>query len=103
MAAATWKVKGFEDATLAEAHALLATVHFAVDCGFRRVCFEGDNEKVMRLAQSINLEDRSYMGSVVKEIKAMQWSFDAWQFQSISRKYNKNGPCYGPISSFKSQ
>lgn len=89
MAAATWKVKGFEDATLAEAHALLATVCFAVDCGFRRVCFEGDNEKVIRLAQSNNIEDKSYLGSVLKEIQAMQWSFDAWQFQSISRKCNK--------------
>lgn len=89
MAAAAWKLKGFEDATLAEAHALLTTVRFAADCGFRRVCFEGDNEKVFHLIHNGKLDNISYLGSILKEIQTMQWRFDAWQFHYISRKCNQ--------------
>jgi hypothetical protein len=83
MAAATWRLKGSDEAITAEAFALLLTVRLARDCGF-----EADNERVIKLVQNEKIENRSYLGKILDEIRVLQSSFDTCQFRFISRKYN---------------
>ena len=73
MAAATWKITDGEDTLMAEAFSLLSTMRLAKDCGFRRVCFESDNERLIRLIKEEQMKteekrNRSYMGHMIKEI-----------------------------------
>jgi hypothetical protein len=60
-----------------------------LQCGFRNVIFEGDNEKVMQLVNTKNKVDRSYLGMIIKEIQSFQSKFDMCQFWFISRACNK--------------
>jgi ribonuclease HI len=89
MAAATWRLPGFEDATTAEACALWKTMSLAKECGFRRVIFEGDCEKVIRQIQNSNIQDRSYLSLIVKEIQHIQSFFDKCSFRFTHRSGNK--------------
>jgi len=61
MASATWRTPGFEDPTTAEACAIWKTMTLAKECGFRQVIFEGDCERVIRLIQKKERQDRSYL------------------------------------------
>ncbi|XP_024640794.1 uncharacterized protein [Medicago truncatula] len=88
MASAAWKIKGTEEVILAEAFSLLSTVRLAIDCGFRQMIFEGDNEKVFRTLKDNKIEDRSYLGSIIKEIQRLQFSFDKCQFNFIPGECN---------------
>jgi len=89
MVAATWRLPGLDDIMMAEAGALLATVRLVMDCGFRRVVFEGDNESLIRRIQNGKIDDRSYLGSFIMEIQSLQYYFDKCQFSFIPRCCNK--------------
>lgn len=65
MASASWRMKGSEDVILAETFALYRTIDLALDCGFRRIMFEVDNEQLVRLIHNDNSEDRSYLGKLI--------------------------------------
>lgn len=54
LAAATWKSHGSESAILAEAFALLTTMKFVVECVFRKIIFEGDNDRLVRMLNEKN-------------------------------------------------
>lgn len=62
MAASTWETDGNDRALEAEAYALLTGMRFAKDCGFRKVVFEGDNEKLMKMVREDYVQNRSYLG-----------------------------------------
>jgi len=88
LATATWQTPGVKDVMFAEAFALMKTMRLAIDCGFRRVLFEGDNEKLMKRIQTEELEDRSYLGFIMKEIQVLQSLFDTCQCNFINREAN---------------
>jgi len=85
MASATWKLKGQDEATVAEALAILFTMRLVEDCGFMKMFFEGDNERVMWLVQNGQNEDKSYLGGIIKETQEIQSHFDICNFNSIPR------------------
>ena len=94
MAAATWKITDGEDTLMAEAFSLLSTMRLAKDCGFRRVCFESDNERLIRLIKEEQMKteekrNRSYMGHMIKEIQRFQISFDKCHFLFTLKSGNK--------------
>jgi hypothetical protein len=64
---------------IVEAYALLLTLRFAVECGFRKMTFEVDSEKVFRLVYNEKNEDRSYLGEIIHAIRNLQWHFDSCQ------------------------
>lgn len=88
MAAATWNLPGQDDAAMAEAYALLSTVRLAVDYDFRRVIFEGDNKRLMQRILDLRKQDKSYFGSIVKEIQQHQKFFNLCLFSYIPRLGN---------------
>ena len=88
LAAATWRSPGFDNALLAEASVLYNSMKFAVDCGFWRIVFEGDSEKLMKMIQNGSSEDRSYLGAYIKAIQTLQSSFDICRFLFIHREAN---------------
>jgi hypothetical protein len=88
MATAECKVPGFEEVILAEAFGLLLIMCFAIDCGFRKVLFEGDTERDFSLIQNDNTKDRSYLGSMIKEIQDLQSHFATYDFRFIHRERN---------------
>jgi len=88
MVSAEWEMSGYGDAQLAEAYALLQTVRLAIDCGFKRMVFEGDNEKVFNLVQNDISDIRSYLGRILNEIQKLQSQIDTCRFSVISRAAN---------------
>lgn len=88
MALASWRLKGSEDVLFAEAFALYRSTDLAIDCGFRRVVFEVDSEKLVKLVQNDMYEDRSYLGQLIYEIRILQSQFDACSIIHIDRSCN---------------
>jgi hypothetical protein len=68
MASATWRYGGFDCVTTAEAFPILSTMKLVQQCGFRRMMFESDNEKVIKLLQHKDVFHRSYLGSMFREM-----------------------------------
>jgi len=76
LAAATWRLHGSNKVIIAEALALLFTIRLALDCGFRRMVFEANNQRVIRLVQNEKEEeDRSYLGQIISVIRKLQSRF----------------------------
>jgi len=76
LAAATWRLHGSNKVIIAEALALLFTIRLALDSGFRRMVFEANNQRVIRLVQNEKEEeDRSYLGQIISVIRKLQSRF----------------------------
>jgi hypothetical protein len=80
MAAKTWKIDSFECTTTAEACTLLNTMKLALDCGFRKVIFESDNEKVIRSLDLGDGDNITYLGCMVREMHSLSLDFDFYRF-----------------------
>ena len=89
MASATWRTPGNEDSVLAEACAMLKAMHLVKECGFRKVVFEGDSEKVVHMINKENGMDRSYLGLFIQEIQLIKSNFDKCNFRFTHRDNNK--------------
>ena len=89
MAAGTWLVHGHDHALEAEAFAMLTTMKFTAECGFRSVMFEGDNERLIRMVKEGLIQDRFYPGLMVQEILKTKLAFDKYLFSFIPRTGNK--------------
>jgi len=89
MAVATWKLDGFEDAATTEAFAILKTMHLALKCGFRCVIFESDYELVVQLLKKEIRNQRSYIGSMVKEMLDLKTKFEYCLFSFSPRSCNR--------------
>jgi len=63
-------------------------MRLAIDCGFKRVVFEGDNEKVFTLVQNDISDIRSYLGRILSEIQKLQSQIDTCRFSIIPRTAN---------------
>ncbi|XP_024640753.1 uncharacterized protein [Medicago truncatula] len=63
MASGTWMRLGFHCAGTAEAWGLYQAVHFAHECGFNKVQFESDNERLIKLLQGSGGELPNYLGA----------------------------------------
>lgn len=59
-----------------------------MECGFRRLVFEGENETIIRRIQNDKLVDRSYLGETIKGIQKIQSGFDMCSFKFIHRDSN---------------
>lgn len=66
----------------------MMSLRFALDCGFRRTLFEGDNEKIFKRIQNVENEDRLYFGFLIKEIQILQSRFNTCQCNFIHREAN---------------
>lgn len=60
MVSAAWEKNGYEDVLIAEAYVVLQTMRLVIDSGFKRVIFEGDNERVFKLVQNDISDIRTY-------------------------------------------
>lgn len=89
MAAATWSLDGSDDPLMTEAFALLTTMRLAIDCGFRKIIFEGDNERVILMARNGKLHNKTYLGSIIEEIQSLQRAFDICNFNFSHKSSNK--------------
>jgi len=89
MASATWRTLGFEDPTTAEASAIWKTMTLANECGFRQVIFEGDCERVIRLIQHKERQDRSYFSLFNREIQGTESAFDKCILRFTPRSGNR--------------
>lgn len=59
------------------------------DCGFRRLIFKGDSKIVICKVKTEKIQDRSYLGCMVREIQSLQHHFDLCLFRFTHRKGNK--------------
>lgn len=98
LASATWRVHGSDDVIVAEALALLYTIRLTLECGFRRMIFEADNQRLIRLVQNEKEEDRTYLGQIIGVIRQLQSHFDTRQFRHISRTCNKVAHCMAQLA-----
>jgi hypothetical protein len=89
MASATWRYGGFDCATTAEAFAILSTMKLAQQCGFRRMMFESDNEKVIKLLQHKDVFHRSYLGSMFREMLKLGSGYEICRFSFSHRECNR--------------
>ena len=88
MALASWRMKGSDDVKFAEAFALYHSTDLALACGFKRVVFEVDIERLVSLVQNDLIEDRSYLGQLLYEIQSLQTQFDTCSLTYIDRSCN---------------
>jgi hypothetical protein len=88
VAAAAWETPGKDDPTLAEACAVYKTAQLALDCCFRDVIIESDNNTVITLINSSMSLPSSYLGNIVWGIKCISIRFRSCLFRHISRKAN---------------
>ena len=65
MAAATWRVEGFNHPETAEGFALYKAMHQALDCCFCTVIFESDNEGLVKKIIDGGEPPRSYLGNII--------------------------------------
>lgn len=80
MEAAMTKFPGSKDVLMAEAHAMIYSTMIARDCGFKRVLFESDCERLVRMIEDRRMNNRSFLGQMIKEIWSLQFFFDICQF-----------------------
>jgi hypothetical protein len=52
MASVTWNLPGPDEALEAEAYAMIQTMCLARDCGFRRLIFESDSERLIWMVKT---------------------------------------------------
>lgn len=83
-----WKIAGFPNAGTAEGLAMLNTMKLAYECGFRRLVFESDNKKLIHLLQRREEAEKTYLGSIVREIEDMGLHFDKAIVSFSKRKNN---------------
>lgn len=83
IASATRGRNGFDCAATAEAYAIYAAMHLALDCGIRNVVFESDCEAIINKLNRRMDNERSYLGSILKEIWRTSEGLDRCVFQLI--------------------
>jgi ribonuclease HI len=88
MASGTWHRPGFNCATTAEAWGIYQALIFAGDCGFSRVEFESDNEKVVKMLNGSEEECKGYLGSIVDSILSLSSNFNQCSFSHVRRSGN---------------
>jgi hypothetical protein len=87
--AATWSRNGIEDAFVAEAFALYAAMVLALSYGYTQMIFEGDCKVVIDKLKKKSANDRSYLGSFLKEIWNLIGYFEICKFQFTPRNCNQ--------------
>jgi len=88
MASKTWLRHGIPCATTAEAWGIYQAMIFASDCGFSKVQFESDNERVIKLLNGTKEDNRLYLGSIIDSILSLWSHFSQYIFSHIQRTGN---------------
>jgi hypothetical protein len=65
LAATTWETAGDPNPIHAEAQALYNTMRLAVECCFTFVIFESDNQHLVQVVKTEDMQVRSYLGNYV--------------------------------------
>ncbi|KAA3469009.1 reverse transcriptase [Gossypium australe] len=88
MAACTCPWDNIPDPTTAEARACLQAIDMAEGMGFHEICVEGDSLTVINKINS-EMEDRSIISSLIKEIRGRLPKFRVFSFRHIPREANR--------------
>ncbi|XP_040994257.1 uncharacterized protein LOC121240790 [Juglans microcarpa x Juglans regia] len=73
---------------LAESNALLRAMELCQDLAFTLVEFEGDAKAVVDVVKS-NVDENSWLGQVIEDIKQMMNRFSSWKLSFAHRMSNK--------------
>lgn len=88
MASGTWFRFGFPSATTAEAWGIYQAMIFAGECGFSKVQFESDNERVIQMLNGTEEVNRLYLGSIIDSILPLRSHFSQCIFSHTKRTGN---------------
>lgn len=88
MASGTWFRFGFPSATTAEAWGIYQAMIFAGECGFSKVQFESDNERVIQMLNGTEEVNRLYLGSIIDSILSLRSHFSQCIFSHTKRTSN---------------
>ncbi|EFH55150.1 hypothetical protein ARALYDRAFT_901248 [Arabidopsis lyrata subsp. lyrata] len=75
------------DAMECELQSLIIAMQHCWTRGYQRVCFEGDNQEVVKLINGTKINFGSY--NWIREVKRWKMKFDAVEFKWINRSCNK--------------
>jgi len=88
VAAATWRMHGFYEPTVAEAYGIYLALEFAANCGFLDVTFESDCEQLIRILNDKEPIPNHYVGNVIREIHFRTMGLRHVSFSHVDRQGN---------------
>jgi len=73
-------------------------VSFASKRGFKKVHFESDNERLVRLLQGSEEVERMYLGSIIQSTKSLLSVFSEYKFTHVKRSDNVVAHCLAQLA-----